>query len=121
MTLEVYEASRGSLLDELGVKLLVAGDERNVHQRAILRNDGTLEQLALVEEIIKDLSLLLVVSLHSLEAAHLLYPLEHLAADVDSIAVRSVVEGIVVSLGLPLEHGGCSGENIVGDEILADN
>ena len=60
------------------------------------------------------------MSLHSLETAHLLDPLEYLAADVDTIAGRGVVQAVVVCLSFPLEHGGSAGENVVGDEILAD-
>ena len=77
-------------------------------------------ELGLIEEIIKDLCLLLIVSLHSLKAAHLLYPLEYLAADIDTVAGRSIVKRIGISLRLPLEHCGSCGVNVISDEVFTD-
>ena len=59
------------------------------------------------------------MSLHSFQTAHLLYPLEHLAADVDAVAGGSVVKAVGVCLSLPLQHGGSSGKNVVGDKVFA--
>ena len=61
------------------------------------------------------------MSLHSLKTAHFLYPLEYLAADIDSIARRCVIKRICVSLSFPLEHCRCALENVVSDKIFSDD
>ena len=60
------------------------------------------------------------MSLHSLKAAHLLYPLEYLAADIDTVAGRCIVKRIGISLRLPLEHCGSCGVNVISDEVFTD-
>ena len=80
-----------------------------------------MEQLALVEEVIENLRLLLVALLHNLQTAHLFQPLEHLAADIDAVCGRCVVQGIVVRMDLISEHGGGARKHILGNQILTDN
>ena len=121
MALQVDEACGLGFLDELGVQILVAGDEGDVHQGAVLLADGALEELGAVQEIIQDGGLLLVVLLHCLQAALLLQPLEDLAADVDAVSGRSVVHGAVVGVGLILQHGGGAGDGVLGDQVLTDD
>ena len=120
MTLEVLKAGRLGVGDDLGVEVLVAGDEGDVHQAAVFGNDGALEHLGRIEEVIEDLGLFDVALLHRAEAADLLEVLEDLAADVDRPAVRRVVHGAGVGVGLILQIDGQVGQ-IVADEILADD
>ena len=99
----------------------VAGDERDVHERAVLLAHGAAEELARIEEVVEQRGLLLVALLHGLEAALVFQPLEHLAADVDAVGGRRVVERVRVGLRLPLQHGGRALQHVVRDKVLADD
>ena len=64
VTLQIHKAGSSCLLDELCVHILIAGHERHIHQRAVFLADSTLEQLALVQEIVQHLCLGDVAFLH---------------------------------------------------------
>ena len=50
-----------------------------------------------------------------------LYPFEHLSTDINAICRRCIVHRTIVCMYLVLQHGRCSGQNIVTDQILADD
>ena len=104
-----------------GVQLLVAGDEGDVHQAAVLGHHGALEQLGGIQEVIDDLGLGDVALLHLLQAADAQQILEHLAAAVDGPAVGGVVHAVVVGMGLILHIDGGLGIQVVPDQILPDD
>ena len=59
--------------------------------------------------------------LHCGKTAHLLDPLEYLAADIDAVSGRSIVQRTIVCMDLVAKHGRSSGKHILCDQILADN
>ena len=121
MALEADQAFRLSFPDKLCLEVLVADNERNVHEGTVFLADSALKQFALIKIIVEELCLFLIALLHGLQTAHLLDPLEYLAADIDAVGGRGIKEGIVVSLGLPLEHGGCARNDIVTDEVFTND
>ena len=121
MALDVDKVVCGGFLDKLGVQLLAAGDKGDIHQRAVFRHHGALEQLGAVQEVVKDLGLLLIELLHLFQPADVVFdPIQHQLADINRVAGRGVEHGIVVGVGLVVEHGG--GEVLgVADQILTDD
>ena len=55
------------------------------------------------------------------EATLGLEPLEDLAADVDAVAVRRIIQGTRVVLRFELHHRRCAFQHVVRDQILADD
>ena len=121
MTLQVYKACCGCFLNELGIQLIISGYEGNIHQRTVFLHNSSLEHLALVQEIVQDLCLLLVMLLHCLKAAHILNPLEYQAADIDTIARRCIIQRLCICLRLVLQHGGNKFRKVIADQILTDD
>ena len=79
---------------------LLGGDEGHVHQGTVLLADSAGEELALVQEVIQHRGLFLVALVHGLQSAVCQQVLEDLAAAVDGPAVGSVVQGVIVRVGL---------------------
>ena len=96
VALEVLEARLLRLGDEFRVQVGVARDERHVHERAVLLAHGAAEQRAFVQEAVEQRRLLAVALLHGRKAALALDPLEHLAADVDAVGGRRIVQRVRV-------------------------
>ena len=92
MSLEVLKAGSLCFFDELSIQFFITGNKRNVHKRTVFLTYGTLEKLAAVKEIIKNLSLFFVLSLHYFKTAHLLEPLEYLTANVSSCFLSEPVD-----------------------------
>ena len=80
-----------------------------------------MEKLALVQVIIEDLCLSLVSLLHGFQSALLLQPFEDLAADIDSVTRRSVVEGSGLRLDIVAHDRRCLRKNILADQVLTDD
>ena len=60
------------------------------------------------------------MSLHALKAAHLLDPLEHLTADIDTVAGGCIIKRAVISLDLPVTHCRCLLEcRAVSDKVFS--
>ena len=121
MALQVVEAGLLGGGHHGGVQLLVAGDEGDVHQAAVLGHHGALEQLGGIQEVIDDLGLGDVALFHFLQTADAQQILEHLAAAVDGPAVGGVVHAVVVGMGLILHVNGGLGIQVVPDQILPDD
>ncbi len=121
MALEVVKARRLGRRNDRRVLVLVAGDERDVHERAVLLLDGAVEQFGGIEEVIHDLRLLLVALRHGFEAAGAEQVLEDLAADVDRPAVRRVVHGAVVRVRVKAQIDRDLRVDVLADEVLADD
>jgi len=99
----------------------LGAEERNVHLRAVLRDDGVSVVLGLSDVVVEDGSLLAVDSLDSLDAALLEDPLEDKTSDVDVVGSRGVVHAAVVSLGLVHHDSGAEGLRRDLEEVLADD
>ena len=121
MALQVVEARGLAGGHHVSVLLLAGGHEGHVHQGAVFLDDGAGEELALVQEVVEDLRLLLVPGVHGLQAALVQQVSEHLAAAVDGPAVGGVVHRTVVGVGLVAEVGGYGLVQIVPDQVLADD
>ena len=80
-----------------------------------------MEHLGGIQEVIDDLGLLDIALVHLLETADALEVLEHLAAAVNRPAVRGVVHGIVLGVGVVAHVDGHLGIEILADEVLADD
>ena len=121
VTLQVLETGFFCFFYELGIQLLISGNERNIHQGSVFLADGTLEQLAFIQIVIQDLRLFLIALLHCFQTAHLLQPFKYLAADIDAVCGRRIVQRIRICMDLITKHGRCTGKYIFGDQILTDN
>ena len=75
-----------------------------------------MEHLGGIQEVIDDLGLLDVALMHDLETADALEVLEHLAAAVNRPAVRGVVHGVVLGVGVIAHVDGHLGIEILADE-----
>ena len=80
-----------------------------------------MEDLGRVEEVVHDLRLILIDARHGFQTAEALEVLKDLAADVNRPAVRCVVHGAGVGMGLVHHVDRGLGVEILTDEILADN
>ena len=121
MALQIFEARRLRFGNELRIHVEVAGDERHVHDRTVFLHDRTLEELAVVEEVVKDRRFFTVSPLHLLETAHVEEPLEDLAADVDAVARRRIVHGAVLGIGRELAHRRREGHHVLGHHVVTDD
>ena len=121
VALQVVEARGLAGGHHVSVLLLAGGHEGHVHQGAVFLDDGAGEELALVQEVVEDLRLLLVPGVHGLQAALVQQVPEHLAAAVDGPAVGGVVHGAVVGVGLVAQIGGDALGKVVPDQILPDD
>ena len=118
MSLQILKTRGLRLLDKLLVERRIARHKGHVHHRAVFAQHRVREELRLIEEVVEQRRLLLVPLLHGREAADLLDPAEHLAADVNVVAGRCVVERAVCRIGLIAQHGRRAGQ-AVSDQILA--
>ena len=105
MTLQVFQSSSLCFCNKLCIQILIASDKRHIHQRTVFLANRALEQLALVEVVVEDGSLFFVPLLDGFQSAHLLQPLEYLAANVNAICRRCIIQGLCVCLCLPFQHG----------------
>ena len=121
MPFQVHQTGSGRFFYEFRVQILVAGYKRNIHQRAVLRYDGPFKELALIQKIIKKLCVLLIFLFHFFQAAHGLQPFEYLAAYIDAVSVRSIVQAACVRMGLVGQHGRRSRKGVLCDQILPDD
>ena len=80
-----------------------------------------MEHLGGVKEVVEDLCLVEVALVHLLKPADALEVLEHLAAAVDRPAVRRVVHGAVLGVGVVAHVDGHLGVEVLADEVLADD
>ena len=69
---QVHKTCLGSLSNEFRIHLFISCYKRNIHKRTVFRNNGAMEKLAGIKEIVKDLCLFLVILFHCLQAAALL-------------------------------------------------
>ena len=118
MALKADKSLFGRLGHERGVEVGTARHEGHVHTRAAALLDRRPEEVGLIEVVIEQCSLLLVASPHARKTTLTRNPLEHLTADVDTPAVRRIVEGAGIGLRLEAQHRGNT-RQIVGDEVVA--
>ena len=121
VALEVIVTGSLSSGDDFGVELGRIGDEGDIHEGTELGLNGAMEHLGGIQEVIDDLGLLDVALMHDLETADALEVLEHLAAAINRPAVRGVVHGVVLGVGVIAHVDGHLGIEILADEVLADD
>ena len=80
-----------------------------------------MEHIALVERVIKQLSLGDVDVAHALKTTLCLNPLENFSAYVNRIARRGVIHAATVDMRFVLQHRGNAGQIISGDKVVANN
>ena len=74
-------------------------DRDSRHERLKQLEDNR-KAIAEIEKIIEKFCLRLIVLLHRGKAAHFLQPFEYFSADIDAVARRCVVHGVVVRVNL---------------------
>ena len=139
MALEVYQSCSSSGFYELFVDFLffcgsgfvvcgvvtVLCKEWNVHQRAASNLSCCVIEVAfvVVEVVIKVISLFLVALEHSFCSAVCFNPMQNLTKHVDSVAWRSIVHRIIISMSLVAEHSRSSGTACLRftNQIFADD
>lgn len=120
MALDVLDLVLGRARDKGGVELGVAGAERDVGDGAAVFLRGAVEQFAVLEQVVEQVSLCPVALGHGGKSAGLLNPTEHLAAHVDAKGVGRVEHGALCGLGLKvhvlrrLRKG-----RAIGDQVVA--
>ena len=80
-----------------------------------------MEKPALIQIIVKDLCLSLISHFHGFQAALFLQPFEYLAADIDSVAWRSVEERSCLRLYIVAHDRRCLRKYILTDQVLTDD
>ena len=121
MALQVVEAGGLGGGHHIGILLLAGGDEGHVHQGTVLLANSTGEELALVQEIVQHRGLFLVALVHGLQSAVCQQVLEDLAAAVDGPAVGSVVQGVIVRMGLVTHVSGHELGQVLPQQVLPDD
>ena len=118
---EIDQAFLFGFPDKYRIEIGVTGHEGDIHQRTVLHVSGRPKEDGLIQIIVKKLRLGFVDSLHFRQTAEMLQPFEDFAADIDTVAVRSIIKRTGIILCLKLHHRRCSFQNIVRDQILPDN
>ena len=97
---QVYKSCFCGCLDKFCIQLFVAGYKRNVHQRTVFFTTVPWNSWLSSRIIIENGCFFLIVCFHGFQAAHFLQPFEDLAAHVNAVAVRCVVQGSCICMGL---------------------
>ena len=121
MSLQGYQAVRSCFLDKFSIQIRVSGYERSIHQRTVLLPYGSLKELRFIQIIIENSGLFFVIACNAGKAALLHQPLEYKTADVNVVARRRVVKGILVCLRLVAQHGRNIVRKILTDQVLTDD
>ena len=120
MALQVDKAGGGSLLNELGVQLLIARAEGHVHAGTGALLSVALEETGVVQSIIEHVGPLPLQLLHAFQTALLVDPVQGESQHVDAPAGRCIVHGVLVDHGLIVHHQRGVGQ-LVASQVLADD
>ena len=80
-----------------------------------------MEHFALIQVIVEDLCLSFISHFHGFQTALFLQPFEYLAADIDSVARRSIEERACLRLYIVAHDRRCLRKNVLADQVFPDD
>ena len=107
-----------SLFHEFFVRLFGRGDERHVHDGAVLLFYAVGVVRRVIDEIVQKPRFVFVDLVDLFDAAQLFEVAQYEVRHINGEAGGRIVEGAVVRLRFPFEHGGADGQRVF-DEIFA--
>ena len=121
MSLQIFQSGFFCFFHKFGIQIFVSCHKWNIHQRTVFFLHGSFEQLTFVQKIVQQFSFLFIFLFHRRKAAHLLQPLKHFSANIDSVCRRSVVERIRICMRFIFQHRRCAWKHIFCDQVFPDN
>ena len=119
MTLQILQSCLFCLFDKFCIQFRITCNKRYIHKRTGFFFHSTMEQFALIQEIIKNLCFFLIFFFHGLQTTLFFQPFEYFSADIDAITVRSIVQRIGICVCLIFHHGRSTRKYIICDQIFS--